>query len=242
MRKLLFVITTMFCSSTLFSQSVNEDVAKLGKLTDVLKVNTVDSSKLDSVRTEAQKIYQTTTSIQIKQFAKKIMSMASDIKNVNATAKPMKMPFENLEKDFKKKFSLDIDKFKNIGFIEVKNISYPFEPYLSVKENIVRLRLKSKYKGSDWVFFDRVIFLINGKNYEYKVDDTDTKVLSAYSVMEKSDISVDENVLDILRLIANTEEKIEYRFEGKKHSDDKLSKQNKESIKLILELYDKLTQ
>ena len=102
------------------------------------------------------------------------------------------------------------------------------------------LRLKTEYKGNGWLFFDKVQFVINGKNYEYNAGETDTNVLSGSSVEELSDVSVDENILKILYLISDVNNDVSFRFKGKYYRDYNLNKSAKEKIKIFLNFYEKL--
>jgi len=236
---LLFLI---FLSNIIFAQT-SDVTKKIGSLVEVLQQNRIDPVKLDSVITEAYKLYDESTVIQQKTTIKSLISLAKDLKNISYSAKTIKTPFESLDRDIQKKYSYEYDKFKKAGFVSVKrSMNDNINIYITIKDDIARIRLITKYYGSGWLFFNKSIFIIDGNNYEYEAESTSREVRSAGNVFEKSDLAVNENMLNILKAIVNSKGVVEYRLSGEKYSDFKLSDKEKENIILILNIYNKITE
>ena len=102
--------------------------------------------------------------------------------------------------------------------------------------------MRTTYDGNGWLFFKNAKFLIDGQDYEYDAGETDREVISGANVSEVSDISVDENILNILNKIASSSGVVEFRLTGEKYQDFKLVDKEKQRIKSVLDLYKKLTE
>lgn len=244
MKKLLFLSTILFAIIT-FAQE-NDPVADSKKLTElatILTKNTTNPAKLDSVLDVSQKLYKNSGNLIVRNTAKDLISIAREFRNLNYTTKKITKPFDTFPKEEQKKFSYEYDKFKKVGFINVKNkwTVYNIMPYLAVKEGNLIMRLLTSYVGSEWLFFENVHFIIDGKDYQYSALSSKRDVLNS-SVSESLDTPVDENMLAVLEAIANSKEQIEFRLTGQKYKDYKLSSKEKESIILILDLYSKMTE
>lgn len=240
MKKILLIITS-FITVTAFSQ-IGEDTKKLGSLIQSLSSNIDNPQKIDSLIVEAESLYINSTNALVKTTTKDFISTAKDSRNISFTSKPLRQNFESLDKDFQKKFSYEFDKFKNVGFINTKRANVGnIKTYISVKDNKARLRFVIKYYGSAWLFFNKAIFIIDGKNYEFEDNNTKREISSGSNVEEKSDLAVDKNILEILEAISNSKDVVEYRLTGDKYSDFKLTEKEKENIISILDLYKRLT-
>lgn len=134
------------------------------------------------------------------------------------------------------------DKFKGTVFIKDKKIhslGREVYPYISIKNGYMYLRFVVRYTGSSWVFFDKVIFLIDGKKYEFVPSTPKTKIINT-GVSEHSDTYVDKAVFNLLQKIANAKN-VEYRLEGSKGvRDKKLGGLDLKGIKETLEFYERL--
>lgn len=239
MKKLLFIAAILVAG---VCNAQETDKEKLMAILESATKNPGNIQKLDSLKTETEKL-KSSTDVSVRMMLPEVMSVFRTASAMNVTAKPLKTEFSSLEKDFQKNFQKDDDKFKETSFIKIKGQpKYRIIPYVSVNKNIVRLRLKTTYIGSGWLFFDKVIFNIDGKNYEYSVEKPRTEVRGGGGVAEYSDELVDDNMLSILKIIASSNSLIDYRLSGDKYSDFKLSEKDKEAISSVLLLYDKLTQ
>lgn len=237
MKKLMFLVLA-FCATNLFSQEKDSD--KIMKMLDIVKNNMENKKVLDSLKIEIEK-YKDSTDPVVKIMYPQTKSMIDDLATMSKNNVQSKNLSE-LSKEDLKGFRIEEDKFKNRTFIYYKKWGFDtiFEPYIGIKNNSMYLRLKTEYKGNGWLFFDKVQFVINGKNYEYDAGETDTNVLSGSSVEELSDVSVDENILKILYLISDVNNDVSFRFKGKYYRDYTLNKSAKEKIKIFLNLYEKL--
>lgn len=242
MKKLLLmcaIVITQFINA----QSIVDESKKLSDLAGMLTANLENSQKLDSLIAETEKLYESSTSLTIRKTAKEMISAAKDFKNSIYTSKIVKTSFETLDQDLQKKYKYEYDKFKKVGFINAKrDVNDRIKIYISIKNNKANLRMVTKYIGNGWLFFNKAIFIIDGKNYEYDAPSADREVLSGANVEESTDLSVDENMLSILNAISNSQNTVEYRLSGEKYSNFKLMDREKENISLVLNLYKKLTQ
>ncbi|WP_345205885.1 hypothetical protein [Chryseobacterium ginsengisoli] len=235
-----FLILSFNC----ISAQESEDMQKLSSLINKIKSNMDNPSTLDSIVVETEKIYKKSNSLTVRNTSKQLIALAVDSKNIRYTSKPIIVNFESLDKDIQRKYSYKFDKFKDTGFIEVKRASQnKIKGYLVIKENKIMLRLVTSYSGNEWLFFDKAIFLIDGKNYQYDTPSPRRDISSGARVEETSDLGVNENMLTLMNAIANSNSnsKIEYRLTGDKYSDAKLTENEKECIALVLDLYNKMT-
>ena len=239
MKKLMFLAFAL-CATNLFSQEKDSD--KIMKMLDIVKNNMENKKVLDSLKIEIEK-YKDSTDPVVKIMYPQTKSMIDDLVTMSKNNVQSKNLSE-LSKEDLKGFRIEEDKFKNRTFIYYKKWGFDtiFEPYIGIKNNSMYLRLKTEYKGNGWLFFDKVQFVINGKNYEYDAGETDREVISGANVSEVSDISVDENILNILNKIASSSGVVEFRLTGEKYQDFKLVDKEKQRIKSVLDLYKKLTE
>lgn len=114
-------------------------------------------------------------------------------------------------------------------------------PYLGQSETDVWLRLIYNYTGDDWIFYDHVIFAVDGElytkyfNYFDIVHDNDGGDVWEYIDTEVSDADV-----EMLWAIANSTETI-VRFEGDDYSHDiTMSAGDKQAIRDALTAYEAL--
>lgn len=140
-----------------------------------------------------------------------------------------------------KKFEIDKDKFKDKTIIKRKWVSTIADvyPYISLFEGEMFLRLKINYSGRDWVFFKKVIFLVDGEKFEFIPTLTDTNIGSSATVYEYSDTRIDSKTLLLVEKIANAKT-VEYQLNGKYTADRKMKSNAIEYFKSIVDLYNQL--
>ena len=153
-------------------------------------------------------------------------------------------PANDVDFSDKKKFKeyrIEKDKFKNATFIYTKGYYNPpdFNSYIVLNEGKINLRLVTYYRGSGWLFMDKVIVLINDEKIEFNLSDPKRDIGSPY-VNESADNIVDENMMKFMRAASVPESKVEVRLQGEKYIDFKLSKNTKEKFSKILALYDEI--
>lgn len=233
MKKLLFIAISFIAILT-NAQNVDADV---NKLSDLIKIGTENASKRDSVITEIEKLKEATTNSTVKSYS---LVAVNSLKTLTLSEKNVtySKDLSELSKEDLKNFKINDDKFKGIAFIHHKKESGKFYPYLSVKNGVLNMRVVAYYSGKDWVFYDKIIFLADGKNIQFDFADTDRHVGSGY-VSETADEWVSPDMLAKLREIANAKA-VEMRFSGKRVDDGKLNKYEMQVLKEIIELYDKL--
>ena len=225
-----------------FAQTIDES-KKFSELVDLTVKNKNDINKLDSIKKETISLYDNSKSILLRNSIRDFIAVLNDLSDINYTAKPLIKEISKFSNDDLKKFVIDNDKFKESIFIKPKkayNRGYWIFPYISINEKTVRLRLKTKYDGKEWLFFNTVVFNIDGNNYSYIVEPSRETYLGG--VTEISDTSVNAEMLDILNKILNSNSQVEYRLTGDKYIDRKLSDVEKEAIQDILNLYKNLTE
>ena len=231
--KKIFFLATILMAVTFNAQE--SDTQKLGKLLDVLKEKQ-DNKTVDSVAIELDKLKNTEDkAVQI--MLPEAKALISDLRAENSNKVESK-PISVLSKDDLKGFRLSDDKFKEVTYIEPKVMSSKY-PYIAIKKGNLNLRYVMEYYGSGWIFWDKVIFLYDGKRFEYSDSNTDRSVSSGAYVTERSDIKCSPEMIEALREIGNSE-KVEVRLSGKSVYDFELQKNSKEAIKKTIELYDKL--
>jgi hypothetical protein len=140
-----------------------------------------------------------------------------------------------LPPDLLKKFNQYTDKFSLTTFLTHKKTD---NLYIAVKNDIAYLKFKIIYRGSDWVFMKKIIFLIDGQNYEYIPIKVKRDVVIGSGVTETVEETVTDSYLPLMNAIANAISDIQVRFEGDKYKDQ-IYYQKRMSLpfKETLELY-----
>lgn len=147
-----------------------------------------------------------------------------------------------IPKETLKGFNVDYDKFQKTNFIKAKSgWTDDFYPYISLSDDgTMSLRMVISYRGSRWIFFDKIHLIIDGEDYSYFFTDTNRDVISGSLVKEWVDIRVDEEMFGILQAVSSSKTKIDIRFSGEKSSDGKIGLKEAEITTRILELFEKL--
>lgn len=231
--KKIFYLATILMAITFNAQE--SDTQKLGKLLDVLKEKQ-DNKTVDSVAIELDKLKNTEDkAVQI--MLPEAKALISDIRAENSNKVESK-PISVLSKDDLKNLKISDDKFENISFVEFKN-AFGTRPYISIKNGFLGLRLVLKYQGKDWVFFDKVILMNNGKKFEIEKLTPERDVFVGY-VTERVDIRMSKELYNYLNEAINSGLQIDIRFDGKRVDDDKFSKSDLIIFKKIFSTYEKL--
>jgi hypothetical protein len=145
--------------------------------------------------------------------------------------------------ELKKKFILDKDEFKDLGFYYHKHwgTDWPDRKtlycYLNTKGTIF---LVSNYNADDWIFHTNALVLVDTTKYE-------TETVQTFSELNKTQNtsgSVWENVTytmsgDIIEAIArNPGKKVKFRLEGRQYySEAQLTDEDKKAFKDSYDLY-----
>jgi hypothetical protein len=134
------------------------------------------------------------------------------------------------------------NEFKDISFYRHKAFFKfsPIEIYIG-EGNDTYLRIKFKYIGSDWIFFESAT-IINSEGSKVKFSfnsyDREDDVLSNGSVLEYIDESLsDKKAKEILNLINTNNEIIKLRLSGKYYKDYVLNESQINGLKEILKKY-----
>lgn len=115
--------------------------------------------------------------------------------------------------------------------------------YIGVTESSASLRMKYNYTGSEWIFWEKLTFLIDGKNeyrtYRYSEVNRDN---AGRKVWEYIDVVANEADMKLLASIASSSETI-IRFEGDggKRYDLTVPQIDKNAIKDVLAAYEYLS-
>lgn len=139
------------------------------------------------------------------------------------------------------KFRVDKDDFKKSAFYYHKsspkyvNQNWIY-PYLGKSENNIWLRLKLQYEADDWLFINKVQFLIDGEVIDYANGSFD-RDNSGGRIWEWGDLKVDASGAAILHIIA--ESKVtKVRYTGNQyHNDRTITVREKKVMKETLATY-----
>lgn len=212
-KNLLF--TLIFSFGLAFSQTPSDSLKNRAKIDSLFSAIDVQKKKLDNLID--------------KEMSNNNLFRA---KNLN----------ELSESDLKG-FNVEYDPFKKTNFIYFKSAwTDKFYPYIALSDaGFVSLRLVTRYRGSSWVFYDKVQIIIDNQVYTIEVEPKrDLYTGSGYTVQERSDNSVDPETLNILKKIGEATEKLKIRFSGEKERNTVLYAKEAEITKRILELFEKL--
>lgn len=114
-------------------------------------------------------------------------------------------------------------------------------PYIGASNDDVWLRMVCNYTADDWIFFEKITFSVDGKNYYKSFQYNDVVRDNANGdIWEYVDMDVNNTELEILKAIAYSNETI-VRFEGDDYYDDMVvSAEDKQGIKDALKVYELL--
>jgi hypothetical protein len=154
-----------------------------------------------------------------------------------------KVDFDKTDTEKLKNFRLREDKFENTVFIHHKNSSSDnnISAYIVIEGDNAFLRFRTSYSGSTWIFYNKIILNIDGKNYTHIVSDVKRESHSGGNVTERSDVQVDKEIYFFLEEIYKSTTDVGLRFKGDgKMKDVKISKKIIENLRETLDLYKKL--
>ena len=180
-----------------------------------------------------------------------ISCKAAEVKNIskdyyNSTGEKSKV----LEKEFLSELIITTDKFQQAKFYKFNTTEfglwgYKNHPILLYGTSDINndyplfLRLKLRYLGSGWIFFDKITFLYDAGKKTYNID------LSDYNserntfggvVTEEYDISLNnDQILKIEEIMKS--EKVEYRLSGKRSFESYIYKEDQDLILALIKLY-----
>ena len=145
-----------------------------------------------------------------------------------------------------KGFRVNEDKFQKSTFINpmgpMSGIKDPLEIYLVIDEyGYLAQRLRIRYYGSDWVFMEKVLFLVDDEVYEFYLKSKPRRDVSGGRVYETSDELMTPELYEILLKILHSTGDVSVRFEGDSFHDMKVSSQNMKRLKKSDDLYQKLS-
>lgn len=143
-------------------------------------------------------------------------------------------------------FRVNSDEFKKTSFYShpltprYNNVDWIF-PYIGKNGNNVYLRLKLQYEDDDWLFINKVQFLIDGEVFDFANGNFE-RDNDGGRIWEWADMSVSNNTIAILSMIADGNS-AKVRYTGNKYYDDRtITSREKKVIKETLEVYRKSTQ
>lgn len=125
--------------------------------------------------------------------------------------------------DLKKSMELDYDKFEDKTRVKHKpmlGINSDFRlncEFVIIKDKPVDLIFKVNYYGREWLFVNKLTFLIDEKKYSYDV--TPFRVVEGSLIIEKASMPVDGIVKDVVNALLNSK-KVELRYTGKDYFKD----------------------
>ncbi|MBN1362303.1 MAG: hypothetical protein JW993_17035 [Sedimentisphaerales bacterium] len=112
--------------------------------------------------------------------------------------------------------------------------------YIGKKKDLVWLRFRMVYTGSDWLFVQSVVFKVDGETYELRYglfDDWD-RDHSAGTVWEWKDIPVNAYIWTLISKIADSERTI-MRYRGQQYYSDRVvDEAEKYALRTILSAYE----
>lgn len=144
------------------------------------------------------------------------------------------------------KLVLDYDEFKDVKFYNPSTMpryidtrSY-FLPYIGISSSNKWMRICANYTDDDWIFFENLIILVDGKRYTKSFSYSDIeRDNDRGDVWEYADWTATDTDIAMLREIANSSS-TKIRFSGNYTYDLTVSSSDKKAIKQVLEAYDLL--
>lgn len=238
MKKLFFLSTILF--STIFFGQDKSDSKKIFDLSDKFK-NAETKKQRDSILNEMISLKDGLTSGLEKKMAVKLIDISKELSELKDNYIPAN-DLNILTKEDLKKFKIESDKFSGITTIRPDFVySNPtIRIRLDWNDSKIALYLISSYEGSDWLFMNNAIILVDGQKFQYQIKSGERNVNVGYVTEYSTDI-VNENMMNLVNAIANSKEQIDVRFSGSKGEKDfKLPLKTKERFVGMLNIYNKL--
>lgn len=173
-----------------------------------------------------------------------LLILAFLISGIATAQKPLTRNLETLDEKFLKKFKIKKDVYDDKTVIYEKK-SYGqnirIQPYLVIKDRLVFYRVSLMYNGYyEWTDMHTFKFLINDQVYNLPLGDTRKEISYNYNAVEKTNLLLSDDEVEIFRQVGNAPTPVKYRISGSQNVDLKLYVNS--YIKLTNELYDQLTQ
>ena len=140
-------------------------------------------------------------------------------------------------------FRVDSDEFKKTSFYyhpltpKYINIDWIY-PYIGKNGRDIYLRLKLQYEDDDWLFINKVQFLIDGEVIDF-ADGSFERDNDGGRIWEWGDLPVRSSTINILSRIADSKS-TKVRYTGSQyHNDREITSREKKVIKETLAVYNK---
>lgn len=199
---------------------------------------------LNQYNTSVNKFLEEKNFIQANIMLGKIVDSDSLNTNISFLRKEISSQYKSASKTIKKELSVlkskmnfKKDEFKSLTWIEAKykKGSYGNRIYCYFSKDskgVSSPRLVIRYYGNDWIFWNKVTFLVDGQSFIYYPNKT-PKHDNNTSVWETTDEVLSEQMKTIIGKMFNAKT-VKYRLEGKYIKDLTLSKRNIKAIKEVL--------
>lgn len=238
MKKFLLICIALMTIFSVNAQTQNDEFNKLSELLR-LSLNSSKQSVKDSVLVEIKKITENSQFEEIKRLGN---ISITELQQLNNLTKELvySRPISELSQEDLKGFKVKEDKFRKVTFIHHKLEGRNY-PYLAISaDNLLSMRIVMNYYGSNWIFFDKIIFLCNDETFEVKDLDVDRKIRGTNSVYETADFRVDNSLYSFFYKAFESGKDIEYQLSGKYSSDGKLKSSEIKVLLSVFYLYRKL--
>ena len=151
-----------------------------------------------------------------------------------------------LQAEWKKSFDklkVEKDEFKGTTFYFNSYFTHNFfsnnvSLYIGREGDKIWPCARISYSGSDWIFFDEIIFLIDGQTWTFafdKLKDRDTEV-SGGSVAEWVNMGIDQYPFSFMASIPDSKE-AKVRMSGKYNKDRTITQNERKAIRQVVEGY-----
>lgn len=238
MKKFLIICTALMTIFSVNAQTQNDEINKLSELLR-LSLNSSKQSVKDSVLVEMKKITENSQFEETKRLGNLSITKLQQLNNLTKEL-VYSIPLSELSQDDLKGFKVKEDKFRKVTFIHHKLEGRDY-PYLVITaDNLLSMRIVMKYYGSNWIFFDKIIFLCNDETFEVKDLDVDRKIGGSNSVYETADFRVDNSLYTFFYKAFESGKDIEYQLSGKYTSNGKLKPSEIKVFLSVFYLYSKL--
>lgn len=242
MRKVF--LSTILLFSTLVYGQTDLDMTIVKEVT--ILVNQANSAKsaeeVDEIIEKISAIVEKSNDPEVVKMGAEVLKVLGDLSDDKKMQVKTK-EISSIDKSLLKGLLVKKDRFKDRTFIKPK---YRGEISLYISKNdkteTMQLRYRTFYKGSNWLFHDRVIVLCDEDKYTFSVGESERDVTTSATVMEWTDNKASASEIEIFRKIAKANN-VELRFSGSQGVDDKkLKKYWKKSLLKILDVYDALKE
>lgn len=170
-------------------------------------------------------------------FTKKVVEFKKQVEGLTFDNEKI-VDFSKISDKQLRKYTVKEDEFTGTVWIYSNKYGPNLYPYIGIKDNVMFLRLLVTHSARDWIFMDTAVLLVSNEKFEIALPEPDRKVTSGAYVRERSDLLLNEETIEILRLIAEQESDVKMRLKGRYSSDYKLKKRDRQKIAHLLELYD----